>query len=361
MGTFLCPYTEATMIGLPVPVQYVIRDLGTLGGVSSLGLAINAAGTVTGLSYLSSVGPHSGAHAFRYEDSVGIVDVGALSPGNLSWGYGINDNGMIVGGSVVGRGDHLPHAFLADGALALIDLGTLGGDFSFAYDINNVIIITGEADNQANHTHAFIWSPGNMRDIGTLAGGDRSVGRSINESCQVAGESTYGHRYATLAFRFTEADGMVSLGTLAGGFNSSGYGINNSGQVVGESDTGPILHPFGRVRGFPFFGTHAFFWTEGDGMRDLGHLGGGTSRATAISNTGQVVGTSSLIGGPSHAFSWTSREGMIDLNTLLPLNSGWVLLDADGVNDKGQITGYGLHNGVGLAFRLDPYEPVLYP
>lgn len=350
------------MIGLPVPVQYVIRDLGTLGGIPSIGLAINAAGTVTGVSFLSSVGPHGGGvHAFRY-DSVGIVDVGALPPGNFSWGYGINDNGRIVGGSLVGEGDSVAHAFLAGGAHALLDLGTLGGDFSFAYDINNVMLITGESSNHADHTHAFIWSPGNMRDIGTLAGGDRSVGRSINEGGQVAGESTYGRRNATLAFRFTNAaEGMVSLGTLAGGFNSSGYGINNSGQVVGESDTGPILHPFGRVRGFPFFGTHAFLWTEGDGMRDLGHLGGGTSRATAISNTGQVVGTSSLIDATSHAFSWTSREGMIDLNTLLPLNSGWVLLDAGGVNDKGQITGYGLHNGVGRAFRLEPYEPVLHP
>jgi probable HAF family extracellular repeat protein len=348
------------MIGLPgLPVWYGINDVGTLGGANSWGLAINATGTVTGVSYLSSVNPHGGVHAFRY-DGFGILDVGALPPGNFSWGYGINDHGMIVGFSF---DDGLePHAFLADGAHALIDLGSLGGSTSLAYDINNVKLITGESDNHAGDTHAFIWSPGNMRDIGTLAGGDRSVGRSINERGQVAGESTYGRRNATLAFRFTDAhEGMVSLGTLPGGFNSSGYGINNSGQVVGESDTGPILHRFGRVRDFSFFGTHAFLWTEGDGMRDLGHLGGGTSRATAISNMGQVVGTSSLTDGTAHAFSWTSRGGMIDLNTLLPLNSGWVLLDADGVNDKSQITGYGLHNGVGRAFRLSPYEPVAHP
>ena len=345
------------MIGLPE--QYVINDIGTLGGAPSLGLAINAAGIVTGVSYLSS-GPHGGVHAFRYGVG-GIVDVGVLPPHNFSWGYGINDNGMIVGGSFVDEGGPVAHAFLAEGALALSDLGTLGGDFSFAYDINNVMLITGEASNQAGDTHAFVWSPGNMRDIGTLAGGNRSVGRSINERGQVAGESTFGRRDGTLAFRFTEADGMVGLGTLAGGLNSSGYGINNSGQVVGESNTGPILHPFGRVKGFSFFGTHAFLWTEGDGMRDLGHLGGGTSRAIAISNTGQVVGTSNLIDGTPHAFSWTSRGGMVDLNTLVPLNSGWVLFEADGVNDKGQITGYGLHNGVVHAFRLGPAEIVVHP
>jgi probable HAF family extracellular repeat protein len=231
---------------------------------------------------------------------------------------------MIVGGSFVDEeGDVAPHAFLADGALALRDLGTLGGGFSFAYDISNGMVITGESSNQAEETHAFVWSAGTMHDIGTLAGGNQSLGRSINERGQVAGESTYGRGDATLAFRFTEVDGIVRLGALPGGFNSSAYGINNIGQVVGESDTGPILQPFTRgrgftrVRGFPLFGTHAFLWTEADGMRDLGHLGGGTSRATAVSDTGQVVGTSSLIDGTAHAFSWTSSGGMIDLNTLL--------------------------------------------
>jgi probable HAF family extracellular repeat protein len=93
-------------------------------------------------------------------------------------------------------------------------------------------------------------------------------------------------------------------------------------------------------------------------MTDLGHLGGGTSRATAINNNEVVVGFSTRINGTGYAFSWTRAGGMVDLNTLLPLNSGWVLMEADGINDNGQITGYGLHNGAGRAFRLSPYKPV---
>ena len=45
---------------------------------------------------------------------------------------------------------------------------------------------------------------------------------------------------------------------------------------------------------------------------------------------------------------------MKDLNALLPRGSGWVLNNAWDINDKGQITGNGLHNGNARAFRLTP-------
>jgi probable HAF family extracellular repeat protein len=227
-------------------------------------------------------------------------------------------------------------------------------------------MVTGQSGTNDNSSHAFIWTSGAMRDIGTL-GGQNSVGQSINFRGDVAGESEIGSGQTTRAFRFTEDNGMIDLGTL-GGTNSWAYGINTSGQVVGESDTGPgpvaggsntrrIARPSVRFGRFSFFGTHAFLWTEGVGMTDLGHLGG-TSRATAINNNEVVVGFSTRIDGTGYAFSWTRAGGMIDLNTLLPPNSGWVLLEANGINDNGQITGYGLHNGAGRAFRLSPYIPV---
>ena len=342
----------------------VIEDLGTLGG-ASYGIGINGVGNVVGASYLSSVNPHaSGMHAFRYVDGLGMNDVGTLPPGNISAGQSINSGFFIVGGSFVAG--FVPHAFRANATLNLTDLGTLGGEFSNAWDINDHGVITGEASNAAEDVHAFVLASAGMQDIGTL-GGMTSIGRSINESGQVAGESRIGTGQATRAFRFTNGVGMINLGTLSGGTTSSGYGINNNGQVVGESDTSPILSPNDtgvilkrtfQFKGFSFFGTHAFLWTEGVGMRDLGELGGGTSRANAISTNGTVVGTSRVIGGASHAFRWTQVGGMIDLNTLLPSNSGWVLIEANDINDRGQITGFGLHNGLERAYRLNPPELV---
>ncbi len=43
---------------------------------------------------------------------------------------------------------------------------------------------------------------------------------------------------------------------------------------------------------------------------------------------------------------------MTDLNTLIPPDSGWQLVQANAINARGDIAGMGIHNGVTASFLL---------
>jgi len=92
-------------------------------------------------------------------------------------------------------------------------------------------------------------------------------------------------------------------------------------------------------------------------MQDLGTLGGTTSYAYGINDSGAVVGYAFKAGNVQHAFLYTSGA-MLDLNTLLPTGSGWsVLTTARAINDHGQIVGTGTYNGQTMAFLMEIPEP----
>lgn len=82
-----------------------------------------------------------------------------------------------------------------------------------------------------------------------------------------------------------------------GGEDVAAYGLNDAGQVVGQS------------------GSHAYVWQNGV-MTDLGTPGGAWSTASGINNSGQVVGTANTAAGAVHAFLWSAGAGMSDLGTL---------------------------------------------
>jgi len=98
-------------------------------------------------------------------------------------------------------------------------------------------------------------------------------------------------------------------------------------------------------------------------MRDLGRLSSvNFGRANDINAFGTIVGTSSSSEGFSgRAVIWRPGEtAPTDLNTLLPANSGWTLLTAaEGINNFGQIVGFGTRNGQTRAFVMTPFDVCL--
>lgn len=86
---------------------------------------MNSADDVTGWGWrdLNMILP---PRAFRYSNAHGYVDLGTLG-GSNSYGYGINDDGIVVGTSEVIPG-RAGHAFRAMPSLAMEDLGALPVD-----------------------------------------------------------------------------------------------------------------------------------------------------------------------------------------------------------------------------------------
>jgi probable HAF family extracellular repeat protein len=52
----------------------------------------------------------------------------------------------------------------------------------------------------------------------------------------------------------------------------------------------------------------------------------------------------------------TNGGKMQDLNNMIPTGTGWVLEEGAGINDAGQITGYGTLSGKLHAFLLTPAQ-----
>jgi probable HAF family extracellular repeat protein len=214
------------------------------------------------------------------------------------------------------------------------DLGTLGGQVSVAYGINDAGSIVGSSENAQRQTRAFLWTKETgMTDIGTL-GGTSAIARDINNAGQVVGRSTTANGDIH-PFLWTATEGMRDLGTLGGSFGEA-TSVDDFGEVVGSSYIATNLE------------THAFFWYAPNGMRDLGVLGnrpGYTIRGNAlgINNLGLIVGSSSSPERDTQALYWLA--GTPDKISLGQVPGGFYS-EATGVNNRNQIVGYTLGDSV---------------
>jgi len=225
----------------------------------------------------------------------------------------------------------------------MTDIGTLGSDYSTGYGLDDLGRVVGSSETADGRSHAFLYADGQMTDLGALGGdnpGWTTTAQGINTAGQIVGYS-YLPSGDFHAFLY-EGGAMRDLGTLGGDW-SQAYAINASGQVTGQAY---LPH---NTR------AHAFRLRNGK-MTDLGAFRQ-YSAGLAINGAGLVVGSANVHSDSTllvyHAVVFR-HDAPVDLNTLIPPNRGWVLTEATGVNDAGQIVGYGKLHGVDHGFLLTP-------
>ena len=79
----------------------------------------------------------------------------------------------------------------------------------------------------------------------------------------------------------------------------------------------------------------------------------GSGFVSDMNDRGRIAGYEMLAAGDQSAMLYDPDSGWTNLNDLVPPDSGWNLRTADALNNAGQVTGSGVHNGRRSAFRLD--------
>lgn len=252
---------------------------------------------------------------------------------DLGTASGVNNDGIIVGYSYNASSKKRATLFDPTGAGNNVDLGVLDGLYSSAAAVNELgqIVGDGESPDGSYVEHAALFDPAdpaNNRDLGMLSGYTYgSYATAISDNGIIVGNAGDYYDMATL-FDSTGGGNNLALGTL-GGSSSYAYGVNDSGLIVGSAKVNPSSS----------VSYACLFDSTGSGNNvSLGTAPGGWySSAHAVSNAGHIVGSTYYSTGDTHAtlFDASGLENNLDLGT----PDGFDLSSAQAVNNLGQIVG----------------------
>jgi uncharacterized membrane protein len=214
-----------------------------------------------------------------------------------------------------------------EGDYRVTDLGTLGGDFSEARDINDGGVIVGRSrDADGNHV-ATLWTTDHVAEaIGELDGYAATWAYAINNAADiVVGSATEDWYDSDPVFWVLQPDDTW-LRTLLSGGTGDAYDVNADQVIVGYTHSSLVGYP------------RATLW-HADAPGFPIYLGDERSFAYAINNAGHVVGHSRIsVDGQysTHAILWWKRNGAYEVCDLhgAPGGSGDALnSSADAVSD----------------------------
>jgi len=328
--------------------RFALTDIGELKeDTNTRAFAINKAGVVVGWS---------NNRAFLWRDGT-LVNLNDLLPSGSEWrldlASDINDHGQVVGCGQIG-GPTVGFIFDVDDSGAVESLAPLRSQWNTApgYRLNNFGQVVGWIHNlNGPGTGAYVWDRGTLLDLGSL-GGDRTFAFDINEAGEIAGLSKTkdGHN-RTFLWKNGE---MRQLRPPAGYRASYAFGISR-GYLVGSAFDREEPDPL--TRG----GPEPSMWRGKKGAI-LPTLGGIDGTAFAVNDRGWAVGfsdTRPCFSPPSRAFFFF-EGATYALDDLAEVPEGWTLEHARDINNAGQIVGWGRFENRDRAYLMTPtYIPRL--
>ena len=323
----LCSVLSAAAVARPpTQLRFEITPIRSLleGGAFASPEAINNRGDVVG----TSPSPSGAYRPFLYRNGT-TTELLIGDPGQSGYAVDINDSGDIVARAVVkGR----EHTFLIQ-RQGIIDLHIQTGLEISPLNINDRGVIAANVW-QGTRNDAVTWSKGVVRYLESDSTRGSDAGQ-INNHGQVLA-SLYGAPFPSEPAGYYSAlfsgRSILWLRFAAGLLNDRGH---IAGQYYSTNELRAVLFRDG-------------VW------RDVGMLPGDVKiRPAAINNSDWIVGTSEGPGEVERAFLYADGQ-LHDLNDLIPPNSGWRLLHATNLNDRGEITAYGSNQGQESGLLLRP-------
>jgi probable HAF family extracellular repeat protein len=345
--------------------EYQVSYLDSLGGTNSRGNSINNRGWIEGFSLLTG---NQRRHATLWRNG-SILDLGTLgqSDRNSSVTWPVKNNrGIIAGVSQTDtpepNGERWSCSAFFGGQFGYTCLGfvwddgvmrslppLVGGYNSFATGANNQGKVVGWAENgvhdstcvapQVLQFHPVIWGPeaNRIQELPLISGETSGAATAINNKGQVVGISgicdqavgRYTAKHALLWDKGVPTD----IGNLGAELWITPMALNQHGDIVG----------FGATRSDDINGDflRAFIWNRKDGIKRIDPLPLADhvySQANGINERGQVVGISCTVDGDCRGFLWED-EVISDLNDHIAPGFNGVLINAQDINDEGEITG----------------------
>jgi uncharacterized membrane protein len=325
------------------------RGLGSLDpeNLNSAALAVTDGHVVAGMTRVAG----GGSGAFLWDAAGGMRGIGSMLVTGLT-----SDAGRVVG-RTPGSPSRPAYWTEATGVrtLPMFSLGNQSGASAVSSDGRVIVGASGGrwvagSTNPPPSSRAVRWVDGVVQDLGTLGEGSGPYGvtsfaKDVSADGTVVVGTTDAPRSGSplppqVAFRWTEAGGMMSLGDVPGGETlSMGQAVSADGRVIVGTGSGAS-------------GNEAFRWTEKAGLVALGRpAGAGNLGVFDVSGDGSVM--VGLGAGPSfewdRAAVWDVARGWRDVKEMLVGEygldlTGWTLRGAYGISPDGSaIVGLGVN------------------